>query len=161
MGYYAMLVDTYIEEGTKIRIEEKEKLLNEIEEKCNLGFSSANFKTEIDSNGNIQSFNVEEPYTKWYDEEAFEEILSKYLLSGRVSFEFEGEDKEEWKSDIFPKTVVVTSPNWQEDNIKTIKNLDIEQNIKNKLLTEYKEYWKKQLKEATNKLKAIEEELGK
>jgi len=161
MGYYA---DIHYEiNGAKINPNKKNEFLEKIKEECEFGFAPNNFEIKIDDNGNIKDFEIEEWDTKWYDEEEFEDILSEYLEEGNVYFKFRGEDGEEWSSEIFPKLVIYGD--WLEDSADEIINMlkvtKAPQQVKEKILKEYKNYWENKIEEAQNNLNTLKKETGK
>jgi len=162
MGYYATLMDYKIN-NARINPAKKDKFLKEIKKECYFGFEPDNFKIEIDDKGNIKDFEVEEWHTKWYDEEEFEYILSEYLEEGSVYFEFRGEDGYDWSSIVFPKLTL--DGNWIEYSADRIIGVfddeEIPQQVKEKILSQYKEYWENKLKEAQNNLNILKKETGK
>ena len=162
MGYYATLIDYKIN-NARINPAKKDEFLEKIKEECHFGFEPDNFKIEIDDKGNIKDFEVEEWHTKWYDEEEFKYILSEYLEEGSVYFKFVGEDNEAWSIIVFPKLTL--DGNWIEssaDGIVAILNeKEIPQQVKEKILNDYKNYWEKKLKEAQKNLNILKKETGK
>ena len=156
MGYYSILMEHKIDNA---KLSNKDQFLKEVERECYFGFSPNNCKIEIDENGYIKGFDFKKWNCKWYDNEAFEKILKKYLEEGSVYFAFREEDGEEWSFKVFPQFAIdaINGFEWRERNIDYfIDELEkAPQQVKEQVLKEYKEYWEEKFEKAQKVLERI------
>ena len=159
MGYLSELTDVDLE---NVVVDDVKAFTDEVHGKCEYGFEEDNTKFIFKGN-ELVDIEYEEYFTKWYDDEDFGKVLSKHMISGKAMLSFTGEDSEKWKLIVFPKTYPIF-----EDYIKfsgerfkefvfELKKKDTDKKVVEKIIKEYRDYWKSLKEKAEENLKGVED----